>query len=104
MKGEEHANKRKPELVDPQILCCEYFPDVPSVKTLAYSFYVLPLETTGKDVHIAFHQENNTKNKQKPSRCVAGKSHSSETVAAERESCVTLLHLSHRFSLLQYLP
>lgn len=82
MEGGRTCNKRKPELIDPQILCCEYFPNVPSVKTLAYSFYVLPLETTGKDVHIAFHQEN-TKNKQKPSWCVAGKSPSSETVAAE---------------------
>lgn len=35
----------------------------PSVKTLAYSFFGLSFQKPGKDLHIAFHHENNTKNK-----------------------------------------
>lgn len=58
----------------------------PSVKTLAYSFYITIHQTTGKDLHIAF-TERTILRTNKSLGVVPGKSHSSEIMAVKREFC-----------------
>lgn len=61
--GRGQANKRKPNSDICKSFAVNIFLLYPSINTLAFSFYVISLETTGKDLHTACHQEHNTKNK-----------------------------------------
>lgn len=75
----------------------------PAVKTLAYSFYVTSLETTGEDLHTAFPQSG-IKNKYQPRRCTWQISFITSRAAegnpaVQRGPSVP----SHRLSLLQHL-